>query len=374
MACSGQVGAGPEGRLSISTAPLRLEGIDEAVYTITVENAVGQTVWTKSVGSNQYGDGDGSLTCIGPCDASPGANPNTVRLTRDTLIDDAGKTLLAGDWVNPGPVVRKVDCVENADVLVELDITVMRSAQQGFFDVAVNFSDIFCSAKVDCQPALLHNAKGVRDLTAVVAFACTAGVGQVTTLYWGDTAIVCGTGPTATRYPLTPGATVGQHGPIRANPAQSPPGVFEHAYYRTDEQFGGQDIDKCAWTMAIGLDLSELGKDCSFEGVATAGDAPFVPLHVRSVGVRLGDVPARRLVPPDGAGVSRGQGRLLRAGEVEGAGHRHGGVRGHADRRGLRHRRARQPHRHEVQPGHLRPVGRRFCPAGGTARPAGGAS
>ena len=34
----------PEGHLKIETSALTLEGIDEAIYTVTVENVLGQVV------------------------------------------------------------------------------------------------------------------------------------------------------------------------------------------------------------------------------------------------------------------------------------------------------------------------------------------
>ena len=66
----------------------------------------------------------------------------------------------------------------------------MRDAQQGFFDISVNFEDILCSAKLDCVPSLLHRPGGARDLTAVLGFACTSG-GDDTCLYTGPVTIDC---------------------------------------------------------------------------------------------------------------------------------------------------------------------------------------
>ncbi len=60
----------------------------------------------------------------------------------------------------------------------------MRDANQGFFDVAINFEDVFCSAKLDCTydndgnvpiNLLFDPVTGERRQTAVVALACTQG-------------------------------------------------------------------------------------------------------------------------------------------------------------------------------------------------------
>jgi hypothetical protein len=156
-------------------------------------------------------------------------------------------------------------CVENTDTLVEFNLTVMRDASQGFFDVAVNFEDIFCSAKVDCLDAnLLHGSDGERDSTAVMAFACSAGEGSDTTLYLSDTYIVCdhdsangsflppdftdldpdNTGVVAQ---LSPSAGPGNAG----SPAA---GIFQYAVYNDREDLPG--INGQFSNMAIGFDDS----------------------------------------------------------------------------------------------------------------------
>jgi hypothetical protein len=170
---------GPQGNLNLSVAPLSLPGIDDADYAIVVENGAGDIVWQEeALTSNQYGDGAGSLTYIGACDADEPLH--TVSLTTKTLTDSDGTELFAaGEAVNPCPAASPCQltatCAENEDVFVEFNLAIMRDANQGFFDIAVNFQDIFCSAKVDCQDALLHNAAGVRAPTAVIGFACTSG-------------------------------------------------------------------------------------------------------------------------------------------------------------------------------------------------------
>src|SRR5690242_7055102 len=73
--------AAPEGgpRVAISVQALSLAGVGNALWTITVKNGAGATVWTKSsLGADQYGDGKASLSYVGPCD--PTANDNTVEL------------------------------------------------------------------------------------------------------------------------------------------------------------------------------------------------------------------------------------------------------------------------------------------------------
>ncbi len=268
------------GGLKATVAPLDLQDIENAVYTVSVVNASEQTVWTETLDADQYGNGQGDIVYVGPCDASDGANPNVVTVTLDALFDETGEPLPDDAWKKPPALVKEVTCLPNADVLVEFNITVLRSAEQGFFDIAVNFEDIFCSAKMDCQDALLHRPGpgGQRDLTAVVAFACTAGSNaagaEETHLYWGDAAIVCRVGDTAVQtYPVQTHLAPGNNGPIASTTGAPVVGVYQSATYRGVENFEG--IDKCYSNFALGLDTDILGANCTFEATATASAGRF---------------------------------------------------------------------------------------------------
>jgi hypothetical protein len=160
-ACA-DTGSGPTGpQVKIDVAALSLPGIDEACFGITVFNGVPgvqgtDTVWSNNnVCSVQYGNGQGDITYIGPCDAGVTGN-NYIQLVLNSLSangDELSETGSPADFVNPcadpGDCVLDFECLPNADVLVEFNLTVMRNAQQGFFDIVVNFEDIFCSAKLD---------------------------------------------------------------------------------------------------------------------------------------------------------------------------------------------------------------------------------
>ena len=197
VGCAADPPVPPTGRLAVDVAPLNLAGVTNAEYTLAVTNGpngTGETVWTKALSSNQYGDGAGSLSYVGPCDAATGTN--TVTLTLTALYDTNG-LVPVGSYMNPTPISRQMTCVENTDVPVQFDITLARQADQGFFDVAVQFRDIFCSAKLDCQKAdgsdleLLHAPAGGRDMTVVMGFACTGSLSGTTYLYMDDLVIDC---------------------------------------------------------------------------------------------------------------------------------------------------------------------------------------
>lgn len=141
--------------IAIRVAPLDLPGVTNAVYTLTVRNESGSAVWSRQLDSIAYGGGDGSVSYVGPCDADDdpsgdGAATNTVSLSLDEL-DTASAPLAPGaDYANPAPsdapLVQSAVCVADADTAVSFDLTVARRAEQGFFDVAITFDDIFCSA------------------------------------------------------------------------------------------------------------------------------------------------------------------------------------------------------------------------------------
>jgi len=202
--------------IEVKVAPLTLPGIARACYDVLVQNGLGETVWARGVFgqqwpedtttlcSTQFGNGaGGDISYVGPCDADQPSH--TVTLSVDGLYDVSGNDI--GEYVNPcppnTPCTLPVLCAENADTPVTFNFTIMRAANQGFFDVAVNFDNIFCSAKVDCtydtegtEPIelLFDPATGERIQTAVVGFACTAGPGTdaSTTLMMNDLRVTCG--------------------------------------------------------------------------------------------------------------------------------------------------------------------------------------
>ncbi|MFO0745259.1 MAG: hypothetical protein U1F43_06205 [Myxococcota bacterium] len=281
--CGSEQAKDPDARLQVSVAPLRLEGIREATYRITVRNsdpAPNNIVWQEeSLSSTQYGDGKGALTYVGTCDASK--NPHRVELELLSLSDASHVLTSPGDFANPAPagspLALSVVCKANADSPVTFDLTLVRAANQGFFDIAVNFSDIFCSAKLDCSSALLFDGD-TRAPTAIVGFACTAGQGDSTFMYLSDLTLTCqnadGSGKSVTTLPLH-GIADGQQGPKGE-------AVYQWAQYSTEEFVDQTAFDKCGWNFAVGLDTAALaGKKCTLSAVGTAADhalaGPAVP-------------------------------------------------------------------------------------------------
>ena len=199
-ACSEERSAPTGTPARIAVAPLSLPGIGDACYNLYVYNEASpaQLVGQQTqVCASRYGNGPGGdITYIGTCDAQADADADNVA-ENSVDLELAGVYASAwtsgaqdiGEYQNPcppgTPCRLTLPCVENQDTLVEFNLTIMRDAKQGFFDVAVNFEDIFCSAKLDCVEALLHDGD-VRSTTAVMAFACTAGEGQPTTMYLSD--------------------------------------------------------------------------------------------------------------------------------------------------------------------------------------------
>ncbi|MCA9518418.1 MAG: hypothetical protein KC635_25965, partial [Myxococcales bacterium] len=127
---------GEGGRLRVDVAPLSLAGVAAADYVLTVRRGsggAGDVVWTKAVGSADYGDGAGSLAYVGTCDAS--AAKNTVTLDLVALYDADGAVIPASSYRNPTPISVEADCLPNQDSPVAFDLTIARQADQGFFDV-----------------------------------------------------------------------------------------------------------------------------------------------------------------------------------------------------------------------------------------------
>ena len=263
-------------RLSISAEALTLTPVGGASYGITVKNAAAapnNVVWSKTgITSGKYGDGRGAISYVGSCDAS--SNPHTVELVLESLSEANGEPIPPSTFVNPAPagapVKLEVTCAENADTPVVFNLTVMRDAQQGFFDIAVNFEDIFCSAKVDCQDELLHDGDA-RGPTVVLGFACTAGTSadgaEPTWLHMTDIVLECAGQPPLYFDPTGPLGNNGPLGPL--------PSFFQTAIYRDQEELPG--LDKCYWNSAFGVRIGDAAEDCHLRGQATASHASFDP-------------------------------------------------------------------------------------------------
>ncbi|HRE89463.1 MAG TPA: hypothetical protein PK095_10010, partial [Myxococcota bacterium] len=203
VACSTRE-VGP--RLLVEVAPLTLPGVVDACYSIAIENEAGEPVLSRAgLCASDYGAA-GGLSYVAPCDASDpnndGVATQTVTLTIDGLYREGGDPIVFIDPCaaphSPGDCSLQTTCAPNRDTPVRFDLTVMREAEQGFFDIAVGFEDVFCSAKVDCVGdsgplTLLHHPdSGEREQTAVIAMACAAGPGTQTALLHDRLTLQCG--------------------------------------------------------------------------------------------------------------------------------------------------------------------------------------
>jgi len=321
--------------VAVDVAALDLAGVGDVVWDVEVVNGAGppQVVWSKRVSSSRYGDGAGSASVVGPCDADPAASDNTVRVWVVGVYADAvsdagafasGSSLGVGTvagtplpFENPtasGPLTREVGCAANADAHVSFDVALMRPASQGFFDVAVNFNDVFCSAKLDCcddpagatcaldgteDIALLFDAGAQRASTMVLGFACTAGAGEgrETNLYLDPLALDC-TSPSdatfAADVTIDPSGTVGNQCVAGADGMSQCTGVvaeadaavvdaddllFQVGVYRGAEllESGGEAAQKVYWNVALGVKRPAIGS-CWLRtrGTADDADAPAV--------------------------------------------------------------------------------------------------
>ncbi len=279
-------GASPEARgLKVTVAPLHLAGIDLACYDLRVSGvddvvfAQGDPAVSKADGdgavcSDRYGSGaGGDIAFVGACDASPEADvdpvvpgvQNAVTLWVDGLYE-TGYVPITTAWQNPcGPAGCTVafDCRENVDTAVAFDFTILRQSNTGFFDIVVEFEDIFCAAKVDCRygndtPAtdddpvirLFGDIAGSQDLpTVVFALACSAGPGDegTTRLYLSDVDIDCD------------GEDHDIVVPVNARGAiytEEPPGFVAQALVSQGEKNLVSE-DEMYWTVAVAMSPSD---------------------------------------------------------------------------------------------------------------------
>lgn len=279
-ACSDASAKRDTDRFAVTVTPLSLSGVSDAFYTLRVWNGATPPalVWEQEhLRSQRYGDGKGSLAYVGTCDAGDGVADNTVELVLEKLVGPGGGDIDADTWQNPAPAsdpLRIVKtCRPDADTAVAFNITVMRDAKQGFFDVAVTFDEVFCSAKFDCAEKdggaieLLHRPGGERDRTLVMGFACTSGAGRQTWLHMSDVLVECGTAPDVTSYWIDPARVP------EGNAGAVDPIFYQTGIYRGEEDF--PELDKCYWNLAFGIDEGPSAANCRIIASGTASSAPF---------------------------------------------------------------------------------------------------
>lgn len=272
--------------LDVRVAPLRLPDIGNVVYGVTVRNGVGEIVWSRdNLSSTRFGDGRGAISYVGPCDARQ--NPHTVELMVLEVSTVDGTQLARGvDYQNPtfdaegNPTPLGMDgivCIENADVPVVFNLTLMRNAGQGFFDVGVQFNDIFCSAKLDCKEAFLHDG-AVRSPSAIIGFACTTGAAAgdpsqpSTWLHYSDLVLACSDDSTSP--PDVVSVVIDPTAPDEGQQGPRSPLLYEWASYFGRENFAS--FDKCYWNLAVGLDMAFIGtRTCTLTLRGTASEGPF---------------------------------------------------------------------------------------------------
>jgi len=289
--------AGPG--LEVRVAPLGLSGIDFACYDLRIANGDGETLIAlgdpasnllstppdaTTLCSDRFGDGaGGAIVYVSACDAR---HPqHTVTLWVDGLYQQTADGLVAAPYQDPCPDGCSVTatCQANEDTPVAFNLTILRPANQGFFDVAVNFRSVHCSAKVDCLAdgggpleLLFDPASGARGQTAVLGLVCATGADGPAD---GE--------PVLLRDPIVidcPG-----HDPIVLDPSAGPGNVWSASdpapagpIWQAATFVGASDV-ACSggtcpalyWNVAVGFDPTAPG--CTLTTRATAGGASLLP-------------------------------------------------------------------------------------------------
>ncbi|TNF31181.1 MAG: hypothetical protein EP329_12765, partial [Deltaproteobacteria bacterium] len=271
---------GSDANIALTVQALTFAEVADVAYHVSVASALGP-VWEADLRASQYGDGQ-SFSYVGPCDGDPAAQPHTVSIRVDGLYA-AGDALLPADtWANPStptPVSLSTTCVPGIDVPVSFDLTLMRRASQGFFDIAVSFDDIYCSAKLDCVdpddggPILLvHGPDGDRAPSVVMALSCVDPSGGDLRLYLTDVAIDCGVGPIALDLSGGPGVLFGAADPAPVPLLQAM--RFSGLQPYTDG-VSGQSAVGAYLNLALALDVDAIDGTCTLAADATAHDGPL---------------------------------------------------------------------------------------------------
>ncbi|TNF22413.1 MAG: hypothetical protein EP329_28625 [Deltaproteobacteria bacterium] len=138
----GGIDAAYRGTLRVEVVPLNLAGIGTAVVDVAAGPDAGDDGWTRERTLWVPSVSPTAVASI-PCDARLGPHRVEVHVVGvfEEVLDDAGgfgDTLATGlPYQDPGTLLRDATCVAGVDTLVHLDVALMKPAEQGFFDIAV---------------------------------------------------------------------------------------------------------------------------------------------------------------------------------------------------------------------------------------------
>jgi|GEM_PF-1461376 len=313
-ACSAsQPEQSPRGpHLSVGLAPLVLPRVTDACYALAVVNAEDALVLSRGpvatladparnpayaswqnpgslqdsepICASRFGNGPGGdWSYVTPCDADAPLHTVTLWLETLAVTGQVGPLLPGADYQDPCPrgCALQATCVENADTPVTFNITVMRRADQGFFDIGVTFDNVFCSAKVDCTDgsgaplALLHHPDtGERAETVVIALSCAAGSSDGGTILLRDPLVIqCDSGTLSLDPTLGEGIVYGN---LMADPDPTD-AIWQYATYFGQEALtcGAASCEKVYWNVVLGIDPAAAG--CTLSTTATAGSSGRLP-------------------------------------------------------------------------------------------------
>jgi hypothetical protein len=248
-------------RIELVVEPRAATPISGARYALTAFTPQ-RTLWRRTVEAP-----GGLLRFDGPCDPSPEAQPNRLRITLERLDTD-GRELPRDQWFDPTPVELPITCEPGQRTLVPFELPIALRSVDG----TVSLDDVFCAAKFDCRDGYLDPA-GPGDLTGILGFSCTAGFGVETTLFMTDITVTCDGRAPVRLHPSIPG--------------QRP--IADEVVFTTGTYHGRTSdptVEMCYWNTAIGLSLDRdhpeanpTGCHVSARGVAVEGGVEGLPIE-----------------------------------------------------------------------------------------------
>ncbi|MCC6620068.1 MAG: hypothetical protein IT385_02365 [Deltaproteobacteria bacterium] len=185
----------PAGSLAVQVGALATAGdfvpIVTATYDLVIEAfdpALGWVETLREEGVDSRAP-SGAMVFVAPCQTYPDGSdrPGQVTITLTDVRGPGGVAL--EDAELPAPQTQQFNCKLEQDALVPFHFTVLRSANRGFVDLAIDIDDVLCSAKFDCQQALLHGPDGKPAPTLVTGLSCR-GTGPDTSIVFAGE-LVC---------------------------------------------------------------------------------------------------------------------------------------------------------------------------------------
>lgn len=275
-ACTGArapVASGPE--VVIEVGALAVE-VTRVIYAVTLVNRHGEQVLAITIDSDDYAVGDDPAVVRFGASCVPSQSPHTVTVSVVSawIGTPEAPVPLHPSALPPPQTHIGLNCNNSESNPVVFTFQFIGQAGQGFFDMVLGASAVFCSAKLDCtdnQDGAASFFPASSEAGLVLGFVCRVAADTEPVLHLDDLVIDCGAAGGAAVSPA-------QAGNLPDGRVADPGDLVDRATVFRGEQALDAGERQLFWNVAVGLNTAALEASCTLTTRGTVTDGDGVPV------------------------------------------------------------------------------------------------